>query len=103
MTREEAAKILDEWVGIGAVGEDSHICFESDLDDVEIALNTAISALREQEEQSEGCDYCNDLHLARDCIIGNVERMFVGRSFADAYVQEREIKFCPYCGRRLEN
>lgn len=50
MTREEAAKILDEWVGIGAVGEDSHICFESDLDDVESALNTAISALREHPQ-----------------------------------------------------
>ena len=102
MTREEAINILNEWVGIGQLGESCSLHFEADLDDVDDALEMAISALKEQEERSEGCDYCNELHPARDCIIGNVERMLVGRSFADAYVQEREVKFCPICGRRLE-
>ena len=62
MTREEAIKVLDEWVGTGRVEEDCFIHFEADLDDVETALDMAIAALREQpqwisvEERLPECD-----------------------------------------------
>ena len=70
------------------------------------------SALRQQETAANrngligpveyGCEYCNDPHPARDCVVdGNLEQMLVGRSFSDAYVQTRRIKFCPMCGRKL--
>lgn len=67
------------------------------------ALDMAIAALREQEERSKGCEYCGDPSPHSDCVVdGNIEQMLVGRSFADAYVYTRRIKFCPMCGRRLE-
>ena len=53
MTKEEAINILNEWVGIGRLGESCSLRFEADLDNVDDALEMAISALREQEEQEE--------------------------------------------------
>ena len=108
MNREEAIKILEYPVKKWSMEWDER---EDGLSYYE-ALDLAISALRQQETAANrngligpveyGCEYCNDPHPARDCVVdGNLEQMLVGRSFSDAYVQTRRIKFCPMCGRKL--
>lgn len=57
-------------------------------DKAEIALGMAIAALREQEERSEGCEFClNGEHLTSH--------------YWDKYGDEIPVKFCPMCGRNL--
>lgn len=92
MTREETINILNEWVGIGQLGESCSLHFEADLDDVDDALEMAISALREQEERSKGCDFCN------------ADYAVMSGSYMTLDFQHKSItpKFCPKCGRRLE-
>ena len=99
MTREEAIERLEDtfegW-NMWVMDNDSPASKMSE------ALGMAISALREQEERSKGCEYCDDPHPARTCIVGNMEQVLVGTSFSIAQVWTRELKFCPMCGRRLE-
>jgi hypothetical protein len=50
------------------------------------------------------CEYCGEPSPHRDCIIGdNVEQFLCSRDglFRDAYIKQRKIEFCPYCGRPL--
>lgn len=53
-----------------------------------------------------GCDYCNDPHPARDCVLPDgTERMLIvyddGTFIGKPFVYERNIRFCPMCGREL--
>lgn len=50
------------------------------------------------------CEYCGEPSPHWDCIIGdNVEQFLCSRDglFRDAYIKQRKIEFCPYCGRPL--
>ena len=77
MTREEAIKELESYAdhSWGGLSE---------------AFELAIAALREQEERSKGCGWC---------------KQFAGvplRGFTEHGCQSITVKFCPMCGRRLE-
>ena len=57
-------------------------------------------------QESDGCEYCNDPHPARDCVLPDgVEQMLVnyddGTFLGKQLVYSRKIKFCPMCGRRF--
>lgn len=57
-------------------------------------------------QELDGCEYCNDPHPARDCVLPDgVERMLVnyddGTFLGKPLVYSRKIKFCPMCGRKL--
>lgn len=88
MTREEAIEVMKSWAWMqGETGKkDATVHWESTLDDVEEALEMAIAALREREEQSKGCSAC-------DGGFGDNTMVF----YAGGY------KHCPICGRRLED
>ena len=102
MTREEAIKRLeDTFEGWNMWVMDN----DSPASKMSKALDMAISALREQEERSKGCEWCESRNkktkdfkcgdlLAR----GVVEHTFWG----DGRWYTKEPKFCPMCGRRLE-
>lgn len=91
MTREEAIhRIKDHMVHHG-IGRFPHMLLAE-------AMKMAISALREQEEQSkaelsEPCEWC--WHFAQD----------PQHLFAEGNGRYRELiyQFCPNCGRKLEN
>lgn len=67
----------------------------------------AIVALREKQQREKGCEYCTDPEPFRDCCFEQegkgIERKLIQKSenLFDAYVSEREIAFCPHCGRKL--
>lgn len=91
MTREEAIKMLNflaiDTTGnlAGEQGDDAEFLVR-----VVDALDMAIAALREQEERSKGCGWC---------------KQFAGvplRGFTEHGCQSITVKFCPMCGRRLE-
>lgn len=97
MTREEAAKLLD-------------ILKVFDAPDLTEAIKMAKDALREQEERSNGCEYCDGSgkHFLVDDGFPygsyNSIRLEDGKAFLDdADGSQIRIKFCPMCGRRLEN
>lgn len=63
------------------------------------ALEMAISALREQEERSKGCEFCKGA------------KYIYGELFASGHVDSDhdfvhghygDLSICPVCGRRLE-
>lgn len=58
------------------------------------ALYMAIAALREQEERSRGCEFCAETLKRFDHVLA------VADYCEDDIVYEP--KFCPMCGRRLE-
>lgn len=53
------------------------------------ACDVAISALQEREERSKGCKFCKD-------------DFRFWKSELSGYFKETDIKFCPHCGRPLE-
>lgn len=67
----------------------------------------------EMEELSESlfgkeCDYCEDISPASDCVLPDgTERMLVsyddGTFLGKPFIYERKIKFCPMCGREIDN
>ena len=111
MTREEAIKWLeyskDHYEGL-------------DYGAPHIALDTAISALREQEERSKGCSACEmttrgltykqiEYGTLRGDFINDSSGMYIIRYgggqhsiVCDDDGAEIDIEFCPMCGRRLE-
>lgn len=59
------------------------------------------------EEQNNECDYCMDIHPARDCVLPDgTERILVvypdGTFLGKPFVYERKIRFCPVCGREVK-
>jgi hypothetical protein len=58
-----------------------------------------------EKEFNFGCDYCNDPHPARDCVLPDgIERFLVfyndgTKLLGKPFIYERQIKFCPMCGR----
>lgn len=96
MTREEAIKRLETCDECG----DCLTCAEHDE-----ALDMAIAALREQEERSKGCEWCESLDKKnKDFKCGDIlARGVVEHTFwGDGRWYMQEPKFCPMCGRRLE-
>ena len=100
MTREEAIKVLQTEIACVKRQDCARIeCAKCDLVLEESAILTAydmaIAALREQEERSKGCEYCNGLpELQRECF-----------TMPNASKQDYDIvtiRYCPMCGRRLE-
>lgn len=60
----------------------------------------------EVDNPTPECSYCNDIHPARDCVLEDgTERMLVvyddGSFLGKPFIHERKIKFCPMCGRKL--
>lgn len=58
------------------------------------------------KEINTGCDYCNDPHPARDCVLPDgMEQMLVvypdGTIWGKPFIHTRKINFCPMCGRDL--
>ena len=58
-------------------------------------LRVAIAALREKEERSKGCEYCNGL------LKSDTEDFTMPNASKKEY-DIVTIRFCPMCGRRLE-
>jgi hypothetical protein len=57
-------------------------------------------------QESDGCEYCNDPHPARDCVLPDGTERFLavfddGTFFGKPLIYERQINFCPMCGRRV--
>lgn len=52
----------------------------------------------------EPCEYCGEPSPHHDCVIDvNVEQFLCSRDglFGDAYINTREINYCPFCGKPL--
>lgn len=103
MTREEAIKVMEypirKWL------------MDSSYDGVYEALDMVISVLREQEERSKGCEYCDgtetDLYFHEGACQQMNDLVYLsGNSlvcdFGCKVYASIEIKFCPMCGRKLE-
>ena len=72
------------------------------------AAQLALTALREQAERSEGCEYClqgEDLAYGLDSM-QRTGRIYIDGNLltADLYSESMAVavRFCPVCGRRLE-
>lgn len=93
MTREEAIhRIKDHMVHHG-IGRFPHILLAE-------AMKMAISALREQEERSKGCEYCarrKSLPIRND-----LGHLWIENGKLNNLYDECKINFCPMCGRKLE-
>ena len=88
MTREEMLQLL----------ESIKFC---DVDEVKKikAMNMAISALREQEERSKGCEFCKGAKY----IYGELSASgYVDSDHDFVHEQYGDLSICPMCGRRLE-
>lgn len=117
MTREEAIKYLSEeqkkTKEVVALTERDFGASESVWHKEYEAFNLAISDLREQEERSKGCEYCTEYkELPEHCLNDGQD---VGRIFDTCILETNQgwhielptsfdigIRFCPMCGRRLE-
>lgn len=84
MTREEAIWRLENCL-------DCTDCFTCGSHDDALVL--AVAALREQEERSKGCDFCNER---------NVAVMSASILTFDLKNHGCMCRFCPMCGRKLE-
>lgn len=103
MTREEAIALLNctatEMVGTLGEGGDVSAVNQS-LRYIE-ALDTAISALREQEERNKACPYC-DIAKANEGVRNTV--LWVKEPETNkCTMMGKKLLFCPMCGRRLED
>lgn len=64
----------------------------------------AVEPLRLDRSAWEPCEYCGEPSPHHDCVIdGNVEQFLCSRDglFGDAYINTREINYCPFCGKPL--
>lgn len=95
MTREDAIRDLQEnGIDLGA----------GDFVDVE-ALRFAVESLREQEERSKGCEFCGGRNFitsvtVRHSVVGYDD--FLGKVKVNYTDTLKPPKYCPECGRRLE-
>ena len=110
MTREEAIKELRRLYYAYRADEHGDYFYDN-ADDVCQAASVAISALREHEERSKGCEYCTDSKS-----IYEIKSKLHDSYNTDVYISETAlvvdigchsfgtagVKFCPMCGRRLE-
>ena len=88
MTNEEAIFDLEQFAFAPIGDGDLH------MESIELAL----SALREQAERGEGCEYCKQ-------VIATVKMDFETDSILGEnkwFSSTRRPKYCPMCGRRLE-
>lgn len=66
-------------------------------------IDTGIAALREQEERSKGCEFCQkfDFETVAPEIDKYGARLLLATSDC-VFPNNRQFKVCPMCGRRLE-
>ena len=106
MTREEAAlKLSFHLMQCGMLMPIEWVEQNGEGSELSEAFRMAISALREQEQRSTGCEWCESLDKKnRDFKCGDIlARGVVEHTFwGDGRWYMREPKFCPMCGRRLE-
>ena len=69
------------------------------------AIQMAISALQEQAEREKGFEYCNDYNPVQDCCFTKngkgIEQVVCQKSESEIFIDQREVNFCPKCGRDL--
>ncbi len=106
MTREEAIAYFEQHVeimeqppihlgGAVAIQEWAKRC-----DHMTGVYRLAISALREQEERSKACPYC-DIAKANEGVKNTV--LWVKEPETQKWtMMGKKLLFCPMCGRRLE-
>lgn len=97
MTREEAIERLEDTFE-GWERWNPHN--DSPASKLSEALGMAISALREQEERSKACPYC-DVAKANEGVRNTV--LWVKEPETNKWtMMGKKLLFCPMCGRRLE-
>ena len=85
----------------------SYHCLPSNTQDFHINMFvTDLLARGVTVQELDGCEYCNDPHPARDCVLPDGTERFLagfedGTFLGKPFIYERKIKFCPMCGRRL--
>ena len=103
MTREEAVAVIQKRITARycSVWEKiSETTFWAEPDEVNEALDMAISARREQEERSKKCPYC-DVAKANEGVRNTV--LHVKEPETNKWtMMGKKLLFCPMCGRRLE-
>jgi NADH pyrophosphatase NudC (nudix superfamily) len=69
------------------------------------ALDTALAALREAEERRQGCEFCRRFDFSgASAEVTNGKHAHVSLAAASwRYPKEEQFRFCPNCGRRLED
>lgn len=85
-----------EAIDMIAKGLDVHCELAKQIPMCEIVL----AALREKQERQKGCEYCTDLSRYKG--FGYAE-YFHQTAPDEAYEISIEVKFCPNCGRKLED
>lgn len=91
MTREEAIWRLENCL-------ECTDCFTCGSHDT--ALVMAIAALREQEERSKGCDYC-DIAKANEGVV--CTKLWVKETETNKWtMMGKKLIYCPMCGRKLD-
>ena len=106
MTREEAIKVLKN--------TEDNINYDTQREEIHFthewvgAYEMAISALREQEERSKGCEWCLEYKsiIEENGDFISLDETGAKGIFLEActcdVVLEAKVPFCPMCGRRLE-
>jgi hypothetical protein len=95
---EYAITNLEEFLEADIGQGDLHMC----------SAETALTALREKAEREKGCKYCNS-DMCFTCIKqldyygdGSFESKCADEADAIRCVAYKPMKYCPMCGKRLE-
>ena len=83
---EQAIENLEYFIG----GD----CCDNQMDFLE-EIELALAALREKQEREDGCEYCQSEN-------GQGTDIWHGNQLSVGYGVYRAIKFCPMCGKSLE-
>lgn len=100
MTRERVIRLAERW-------SEGGVCTLREGKAQEYH-KTCLAALREQEERSKGCEYCDGKQKFLPCRDGYSSFNVIGFEAAGMpYLNDADgcdiwIKFCPMCGRKLE-
>ena len=109
MTNEETTKTLSDYIsGVDYRLECAlKVPCRSFYEKLSMAVNRALSALRENQEREKGCEYCAD---REDLAFGHDSMKRVGSIYidgnllvADLYSESMAVAvcFCPMCGKAL--
>lgn len=110
LTEEWAKHLIYCDIDCFAITEDGDLILIDDCNNVAYPPSDRFTVKVDPESlraEGQGCEYCNDPHPARDCVLPNgLERILVaqddGTFIGKPFVYHRKIKYCPYCGARME-